>query len=41
MNLWELMLKTSEKGEELPYTLKEMEEKLSNENILKNFSKEN
>lgn len=41
MNLWESMLKASEKGEELPYNLKEMEEKLLNENMLKNFSKEN
>lgn len=41
MNLWESMLKASEKGEELPYILKEMEKKLSDENMLKNFSKEN
>lgn len=41
MNLWESMLKASEKGEKLPYTLKEMEKKISNENMLKNFSKGN
>ena len=41
MNLWESMLKASEKGENLPYTLKEIERKFSNQNMLKNFSKEN
>lgn len=41
MNLWESMLKASEKGEKLPYTLKEMEEKLLNKNMLKKFLKEN